>query len=299
MKHAHVKVVALQPATYSGRYDLRPGPLTASRSPTWSKPSPLRSASRTTRTTSSHPLQPSQLRLAHPLRPPLRPDPQHHPTRRPRPRHGKVANKTLLNTGELRQVVGRQDSVSPASAPHRPPPHPLHRRVRHRHQAVHGPRSTTIRTASPPAATTSSTPKAGPSPSANTTRVCGRATPGSRFRGSARPEDRGPPRRPRRAGPCPLLRFRRQRARPAGGGAHLRLALDTPPRLSHRPLRSRPSVAARAWLGLPCPLTWLEDHLRANSAGDRSVLVRASACRGLPGGGPGTIPVRGDPVGAR
>ena len=42
-------------------------------------------------------------------------------------------------------------------------------------------------------------------------------------------------------------------------------------------------VAARAWLGLPCPLTWLEDHLRANAAGDRSVLVRqahAAAFRG-------------------
>jgi hypothetical protein len=43
-------------------------------------------------------------------------------------------------------------------------------------------------------------------------------------------------------------------------------------------------VAARAWLGLPCPLTWLENHLlRAPAAGDRSVLVRqahAAAFRG-------------------
>jgi hypothetical protein len=42
-------------------------------------------------------------------------------------------------------------------------------------------------------------------------------------------------------------------------------------------------VAARAWLGLPCPLTWFEDHLRANAAGDRSALVRqahAAAFRG-------------------
>jgi hypothetical protein len=42
-------------------------------------------------------------------------------------------------------------------------------------------------------------------------------------------------------------------------------------------------VAARAWLGLPCPLTWLEDHLRANDGGGRSALVRqahAAAFRG-------------------
>ena len=42
-------------------------------------------------------------------------------------------------------------------------------------------------------------------------------------------------------------------------------------------------VAARAWLGLPCPLTLLEDHLRANTAGDRYALVRhahAAAFRG-------------------
>jgi len=33
-------------------------------------------------------------------------------------------------------------------------------------------------------------------------------------------------------------------------------------------------VAARAWLGLPCPLSRLEDHLRANSAGDRHALIQ-------------------------
>jgi hypothetical protein len=33
-------------------------------------------------------------------------------------------------------------------------------------------------------------------------------------------------------------------------------------------------VAARAWLGVPCPLTSLEDHLRAGSAGDRPALIR-------------------------
>jgi hypothetical protein len=33
-------------------------------------------------------------------------------------------------------------------------------------------------------------------------------------------------------------------------------------------------VAARAWLGVPCPLTWLEDHLQASAASDRSALVR-------------------------
>jgi len=42
-------------------------------------------------------------------------------------------------------------------------------------------------------------------------------------------------------------------------------------------------VAARVWLGLPCPLSRLEDHLRANAAGDPSALVRqahAAAFRG-------------------
>jgi hypothetical protein len=42
-------------------------------------------------------------------------------------------------------------------------------------------------------------------------------------------------------------------------------------------------VAARAWLGLPCPLTWMEDHLRTNADGGRSALVRqahAAAFRG-------------------
>jgi hypothetical protein len=42
-------------------------------------------------------------------------------------------------------------------------------------------------------------------------------------------------------------------------------------------------VAARAWLGLPCPLTWMEDHLRENAGGERSALVRqahAAAFRG-------------------
>ena len=42
-------------------------------------------------------------------------------------------------------------------------------------------------------------------------------------------------------------------------------------------------VAARAWLGLPCPLTWLEDHLRAGAAENRSALIRqahAAAFRG-------------------
>lgn len=43
-------------------------------------------------------------------------------------------------------------------------------------------------------------------------------------------------------------------------------------------------VAARAWLGLPCPLTWMEDHLRATTAGgERSALVQkahAAAFRG-------------------
>lgn len=42
-------------------------------------------------------------------------------------------------------------------------------------------------------------------------------------------------------------------------------------------------VAARAWVGLPCPLTSLEDHLRAGASGDRSALVQhahAAALRG-------------------
>jgi hypothetical protein len=42
-------------------------------------------------------------------------------------------------------------------------------------------------------------------------------------------------------------------------------------------------VAARAWLGLPCPLTWMEDYLRANAGGGCSALVRqahAAAFRG-------------------
>jgi len=42
-------------------------------------------------------------------------------------------------------------------------------------------------------------------------------------------------------------------------------------------------VAARAWLGLPCPLTWIEDHLRAGAGGERSALIRqahAAAFRG-------------------
>lgn len=33
-------------------------------------------------------------------------------------------------------------------------------------------------------------------------------------------------------------------------------------------------VAARAWLGAPCPLSWLEDHLRADAAGDRHALIQ-------------------------
>jgi polyferredoxin len=42
-------------------------------------------------------------------------------------------------------------------------------------------------------------------------------------------------------------------------------------------------IAARAWLGLSCPLTQLEDHLRVNAAGERHALVRyahAAAFRG-------------------
>jgi hypothetical protein len=42
-------------------------------------------------------------------------------------------------------------------------------------------------------------------------------------------------------------------------------------------------VAARAWLGLPCPLTWLEDHLQADAAANRHALIRyahAAAFRG-------------------
>jgi hypothetical protein len=42
-------------------------------------------------------------------------------------------------------------------------------------------------------------------------------------------------------------------------------------------------VAARAWLGLPCPLTWMEDHLREDAGGGRSALVQqahAAAFRG-------------------
>jgi len=33
-------------------------------------------------------------------------------------------------------------------------------------------------------------------------------------------------------------------------------------------------VAARAWLGFPCPLTWLEDHLRQDAAEDRPTIVQ-------------------------
>ena len=42
-------------------------------------------------------------------------------------------------------------------------------------------------------------------------------------------------------------------------------------------------VAGRAWLGLPCPLTWMEDHLRTTAGGEPSALVRqahAAAFRG-------------------
>jgi hypothetical protein len=33
-------------------------------------------------------------------------------------------------------------------------------------------------------------------------------------------------------------------------------------------------VAVRAWLGLPCPLTWLEDHLRAHESERQSAFIQ-------------------------